>query len=505
MQEQSIEKKYEKAFEQAASLHPIFPNAAREQMAKMVEEISITNNILHGSDGSSGILNTEQSFQIRGGNAAEEFHAHTFNMDSILHDNDARAYTDRREPWYEHEYGGKLLGKNDNTDIVITKDGKVIKSHQLKYNKNAESTAGEMSHVAGDRPKYDKNDRYVAPSDQVEGIKEQSNENIRKNIERDGDPARREAYRQTRDKVDATITDGESSSTELTKKEANELGKGNTKKIEEIENSYQTQSTLQQMGKAAVGAAAMSAVVSGSINTVRYIQLAREGKLTGDEAALKIVGETVAAAADSAVKASANAGVQSLMVRYGSEKAVTEVLAKQGLKAMIKSNAVTVGVVCAVDAVKDLVRLGMGDINKEEFFERQGKSVLQTSAGVVGGSLGVAGASTVSVALGASVGGTAMTVASVVGGLSGGIIGGLAMTLAIENGIEKPYRDLVRTTGLLQEAARELERVSQTVFMGQVLFSKYIERDLLLEEDLLEQFERIDRAGLEALDAINKI
>ena len=43
MSEQSIEKKYEKAFEQAASLHPVFPNAAREQMAQMVEVIARGN------------------------------------------------------------------------------------------------------------------------------------------------------------------------------------------------------------------------------------------------------------------------------------------------------------------------------------------------------------------------------------------------------------------------------------------------------------------------------
>ena len=36
MDEQSIEKKYEKAFVQAASFHPVIPNASREQMAEML-------------------------------------------------------------------------------------------------------------------------------------------------------------------------------------------------------------------------------------------------------------------------------------------------------------------------------------------------------------------------------------------------------------------------------------------------------------------------------------
>ena len=43
MKESSIEKEYEKAFEQAAALQPIFPNTARQQMAHMVESMVISN------------------------------------------------------------------------------------------------------------------------------------------------------------------------------------------------------------------------------------------------------------------------------------------------------------------------------------------------------------------------------------------------------------------------------------------------------------------------------
>ena len=85
------------------------------------------------------------------------------------------------------------------------------------------------------------------------------------------------------------------------------------------------------------------------------------------------------------------------------------------------------------------------------------------------------------------------------------MIAGLAMTLAIENGIERPYRDLVKNTELLHEAAKELERTSQTVFKAQVLFTKYIEADYQMETALQKQFSRIDEAGQRALDAINRI
>lgn len=500
MEDKPIEKQYEKAFEQAASLHPMFPASAKKQMAQMVEAIAKGNNNI------DMILSTKQSAPIKGGFIAEEYHAETFNLDAILNGDDSRAYTDNYDEWYKQKWNGKNLVRNDNTDVVITKDGEVNKSYQAKYMKDAHDTAGAMSQMGADgKPKYNKNDAYVGPSDQIEDVKRQSLENIDKNMERNGDPARRQAYQETHDKVTDTVSNGKSSSKPLSKKEANELGSGNKEHLEQVENQYKTDSTFQQMGNAAVGAASMSAIVSGSLNTVKYIQQVQNGEISGDEAVVKIVGETVASAADSAVKASANAGVQSLMVRYGSKEAAMQVLAKQGVQSMLKTNAVTMGVSCAVDMVKDLVRLGTGAINKEEFFDRQGKGVLTTSAGAAGGALGMAGAESMAALLGVQTGTLAMGAASIVGGLAGGMIAGLAMTLAIENGIEKPYRDLVRNTTYLHEAARELDRVSQTMMKGQAVFVKYLEADIELEKNLQNQFDRVNMAGIRALDAINRI
>jgi hypothetical protein len=494
-----IEKKYEKAFHQANAANPVFPYQAKQQMAKLVEEIAASNNTVQE------ILSTEQPFFVKGGNAAEEWHAHSFNLDAILQDNDARAYTDRRGGWYEHDFQGAPLKRNDNPDIVVVKDGEVSQSAQLKYNKDAASTAGQMSQMGEDgQPKYAQNDSFIGPSDQKEAIRIQSQENIDKNLARNGDPARREAYKQTKEKISDTLTDDKVSSKPLTKQEADDIGQGKNDKFEQLEQDYQSKSTMRQMGQAAVGAAAMSAVVSGSINTVRYIQMARDGQISSAEATQKIVVETIASAADSALKASANAGVQSLMVRYGAEQAVIASLAKQGLGAMMRTNAVTVGVVCAIDAVKDLVRLGTGAISADEFYERQGKNVLTTSAGVMGGMAGSCAAASMaaSIGLSATAAGTVLTIA---GGLAGGMIAGMALSLAIENGIEKPYRDLVQNTTYLQEAARELERVSRTVLAGQAFFSKYLEADLRLENRIQRQFDKIDAAGIEALEIIGKI
>ncbi len=515
MKERAVEKAYDKAFHQAAALNPVFPASAKEQMAQMVEAIAVkTGNI-------DAILSTDQGAAIKGGFIAEEFHSETFNLDAVLRGDKTRTYTDRDVQWSGLEWNGRLLKKNDIPDIALAQDGKVIGTAQAKYYAGPEDTARQMSQTKNNAPKYEEVDQLLGPQDQIDAstrydavadehvdittVREHAQAKAEALEAQGGDQAQIEAYRQTSAKSTSTLKSGKSSSSPLTKGEADRMGRGDTSKLKNLEDSYQTRSTLKQMGQAAVGAAALSAVVSGSINTVRYVRLAQEGRLSREEATLKIVGETVAAAADSALKASANAGVQSLLVRYGSEKAAMEVLARQGLKSMLKSNAVTVGVVCAVDAVKDLVRLGMGDISGDEFFERQGKGVLTTSAGAAGGALGAAGAGAAVSLFGAAAGGTAMTVAGIVGGLSGGLIAGLAMTLAVENGIEQPYRDLMTNTRTLHTAAAELERISGNLFKGQVLFTKFLEADAHGEKTLHRQFKGIDTAGQRALGIINQI
>ncbi len=515
MYDDSVEKKYEKAFEQAGYLQPGFAANAKREMAQMVEIMARSHENM------DSILSTNQNAAVKGGFMAEEFHAETFNLDATLKGDNAKAYTDRYEEWGNLEWNGAKLRKNDVPDIVVSRDGKVTTTTQAKYYDSAEKTSAEMSQTSDGKIKYENVNQLLGPEDQVNPqykqvpgeskpvatttIRDHANAKADALQARNGDKTEIEAYRQTAKKNTDKLTDEKSSSTALSKDDANKLGSGDKSKLEKIESEYQTKSTLKQMGNAAVGAAAISAVVSGSMNTVRYIQLAREGRLTAAEATIKIVSETVAAAADSAVKASANAGVQSLMVRYGSEKVAMEVLAKQGLKSMMKSNAVTVGVVCAVDAVKDLVLLGMGNLTKEEFFEHQGKGLMTTSAGVVGGSLGMAGATSIATVLGAGSGSLAMTAASLVGALSGSMIAGLAMSLAIENGVEKPYKDLVSNTITLHAAARELDSVSRVALQTQTFFLQYLQADAELEEALQDQFDRIDQAGARALDAINRI
>ena len=492
-------KKNEDIFVQAVSGHPAFPEAARREMAQMREVIA------KGNANIDGILDTNQSATVKGGFMAEEYHAETFNLDAVYKGDDSRAYTDRYNEWKHLKHNGDYLKKNDVADVIIVKDNNITKSAQLKYYDSAERTAEQMSQVKDGAPKYETMDQLIGPEDQINHqykdisgksesvatttISEHAEAKANALHAQGGDPTKESAYRQTAQKATDKLSNDQSSSSALSKSDADRLGSGDRTKLQKIESDYQTKSTFKQMGNAAVSAGVGATIVSGSVNTLRCIQKVRNGEMTADEATIEIVKETVAAAADSAVKASANAGVQSLMIRYGSEEAALQVLAKRGLDTMLKSSLITAAVTSGVDMVKDLVRLGAGEISTQEFYDRQGKGILQTSAGAAGGAVGVSAASTVASALGASR--TLASIAEVIGGFSGGLIAGLAMQMAIENGVEKPYRDLLRNTQNFQETASEFVRVAERMSKSQLLFGEYIKIEQQMQREFDGHLERI--------------
>jgi len=499
-----IDKKYEELFRQQTATSPVFTHAAKQQMAKMMEAA------LRGRSNIEAELATARATGPKSGFIAEEFHAESFNLDAILKEKEVRAVTDR----YTEEWAALGKGRNDTpADIVVTEDGKIIKQAQVKYNKTPEDAVtgnNSFSQVKDGKPKYQDSDTYVAPSDHVNptddsvSIAEHAQAKADAAAAKGGDAAEVERYQQVADKTSSTVEADGVSSTELTKDEAMEMAEGDLSKLDELESSYKTKSTIKQASRAAMGAAAMSAVVSGAVNTVRYVQMAREGKISAEDAAIKIMVETAASAADSAVKAGAVVTAQSLLVRSGVEKVAIGTLAQQGLRSLARTNAVTVGVTCAIDAVKDLVSLGMGKMTKEQFYERQGKNILNTSAGMTGGTLGALAGEAAAAGMGvtASVGGLALL--PVIGGIAGGLIAGMAMQSAIENGVERPYRELMLNTALRRSAAEELQRVSVRVFQSQILFGRMLEEEHRLDTLFYASMKRMDANNDKLRDLISR-
>lgn len=500
--QENMDNKFEKAFSQLGETNPIFPIQAKKQMADMVEQIARSNeNILSRS-------NTNQGVAHKAGFIAEEFHAETHNLDAILNNDGTRLYTDQyKEEWTKQGYKG-----NDNPDLIAVKNGEVTHKSQSKYYKDAQTTATKMRELKDGKIKYENMDSLLGPSDQINpqdgkpSIKEQAHKTELKENTPDGREKVREAAEFVKEKATDKINTGKSESASLSKKEAEDLAKSpeDSKKKNDIENSYQTKSTIKQMKQAAVGAASISAIMSGTYNTVRYCKMVKDGIITEEAAVYKIIAETASSAADSAIKASAVTGAQSLLVRYGSKELVGK-LTEQSLRGMMHSSVVTVGVVCAVDAVKDLVKVGSGKITIDEFYDRQGKNVLNTTAGTMGGAVGYSVGVAAATSLGYAAGSTSLVLMGALGGISGGLIAGMAMQIAIENHIEKSYSDMVRNTENLHQSMLLLEQISVNMFQGQLIFTEFLKEEERLDKNFAEKINNINVSGLRMSSAIDSI
>lgn len=504
-QEEPIEKKYEKAFAQAAGIQPIFPLKAKQEMANMVEERCKSEDIY------SKIISSNQSPGIKGGRAAEVWHKETYNLDAMVKEKGSRAHIDMdmqvnskgTSAWEE----SGLTNNDPATDIIITKHGKVKHKSQIKYHTNAEDSANNMALLNRKtrQPKYAENDSIIGPSDQIEGIKEYSHNKAIKESDKRPDVA--EAHRMVEQKATDRLEHEGASSTPLTKKDADKIGTNKPRGKElkkQVRGKYQTQSTIKHMGKAAIGAAASSAIFSGVYNIYHYISLVQQGKISEDEAVIKIVGETVSSAADSAIKAAANTGIQSMVVRYGTKEIVSQA-AKSGFKNMFKTNAVTTAVICSIDMAKDLVRLATGKITPQEFEERSGKGVLNTSAGIFGASIGsAAGAHMIQTSLSLGILGQ-VGIGALAGGMIGGLIAGIAMQFAIENHIEKPYRELVQNTETIRDSLKILQDVSSNILNGQIMFENFLRIEQAMNEEYMLIEQALEQSGKDMKRAIDRI
>jgi hypothetical protein len=500
-EDEHIERKYEKAFSRVGSIQTVFPASAKFEMQQIVERIVKTDANI------KKYLSTKQTTEVKAGLIFEELIAESRSLDAMVKEKSLASVTDK----FKGDFNSIGLKSNDQSiDIadINTQTGKMTGSIQAKTGTDSAATVQNILfktkrvngkdiaifnvHSETGKFKYEDVDAILVPSNQIADIREKLIRIAEKN--RTSNPELAKAAEVSAKKVKAVHDNDGVYGKGQTSDDLMNIAEGNKEGEDVRKNNYsgyQTKSTLKNMGKAATGAAAMSAITSGVYNTFTYLKMAKEGKITEDEAVIKIIGETVSSSVDSAVKAAANTGVQSMLVRYGSKKVVEQV-AKQGLKNMVKTNAISIAVFCGIDMVKDLVKLSAGKITQEQFEERNGKNILNTSAGALGSSLGAAIAPSL---------GLGPLAPAVIGSL----ICGMAMTFAIENGVEKPYRELVENTVAIRESMQVLQEVSYNIFNGQVVFTAFLKKERALNVEIENQMERVSQAGKKMSRAIDRL
>jgi hypothetical protein len=399
-----------KAATRSTSACPIWPTQATEKIGQMMGEIKQANSIMDTISG------TAQNNAIKGGFAAETFHAESFNLDAILKDKDVRAFTDG--------FAQTPLARNDPMhDIVVLKDGEQVLGAQLKYFKDADATQKAFRSSKDGVHHYENSDLFVGPSDQIEGIKVSAQKTVLKNQQTRPEVSR--AAGKVRDNTSGQIEVDGVQSTPLSKPEAEQLGAGTKlgKDLHErMHNGYLNKATLQQSLRAAGSAAVITAVSAGCINAFQSIQQVRNGEITAEQASLQILRDTAIAAGDSALKAGAATAAVSMTAR-----SLPQLFAGSAFQSSLAGGTVAGAAICAVDVVQCVVLFAAGRMTSEELQTRTGKNVLQTSAAVVGASLG------------ASIGALGGPVGALVGSVLGGMITSLAMNIALDNHVEKNF------------------------------------------------------------------
>lgn len=468
-----------------AAANTFWPDSANRQMLAMVEEIAKSNNYIQD------IIGTGQSIPIKGGFVAEQMHAETYNLQNILENKLARAITDRNPEW--STYG--LKHNDPGTDIAVVDGVNVIHKAQVKYYQDSPNTANAMRETRDGMPYYKDADSFIGPSDQVHP--------------QDGSPSIADIAHKTRIKNEGTrpdvaeaaglvenrITDRlNGTSRPVSKDEAHEVAK-NGHEGKEIRSDYQdeymTKSTIHQMQRAAASAAGIAAIMAGTLNTIQYLRLVREGKITTSEAIVGIVKNTATTAADSALKAGVAAGAVSVATRLSAET-----VAAQAVSSMVGKSGIAGAAVCAVDLIECMVMVAAGKMTTAEMETRTGKNILQTTAAVWGSSVGISVVSS----LGASAG-----LATFMAGTAGGMIAGIAISIAIENHVEKPYREIMMNTEMLTETAGVMCDTAEAIAMGQKAFVTFLSMDKEFDKVIADKFKQIDVTGQIMFDAIEKL
>lgn len=471
-----MKNEHQRTLVQSVSVCPIWPTEATRKIGQMIGEINQANAIM------GKISATAQNTAIKGGFAAETFHAESFNLDAILKDKNVRAFTDgfKQSP----------LSRNDPThDILVMKDGEQVLSAQLKYFKDADSTQKAFRSSRNGIHSYEDADLFIGPSDQIEGIRASAEKAVQKNQHSRPEVAR--AAEKVRDNTAGQLDVDGVQSTPLSKGEAEQLGAG-TKQgkdmHERMQNGYLDKATMQQSLRAAGSAAVITAVTAGCINAFQCIKLVRDGELSAEQAALRILRDTAIAAGDSALKAGAATASVSIAAR-----SLPSLFAGSAFQTSLTSGAIAGATVCAVDLVQCLVLFAIGKMTREELETRTGKNILQTGAAVVGASVG------------SSIGALGGPVGMLIGSLVGGMITSLAMNIALDNHIEKQFQLTLSATKQVVANGVDAHSSLRYLQQSQAFFADF-HMGLMLSERHFDQQVKVMRAqGTRLKNKINNL
>ena len=214
----------------------------------------------------------------------------------------------------------------------------------------------------------------------------------------------------------------------------------------------------------------------------------RDGELSAEQAALRILRDTAIAAGDSALKAGAATASVSLAAR-----ALPSLFSGSAFRTSLASGAIAGATICAVDLVQCLVLFAAGKMTRDELETRTGKNIFQTGAAVVGASVG------------SSIGALGGPVGMLIGSLVGGMITSLAMNIALDNHIEKPFRLTLAATEQVVADGVDAHGALQYLQQSQAYFAEFHQGLVLSERHFEQQIKTMQAQGTRLKNKINNL
>ncbi|WP_189451068.1 hypothetical protein [Cognatilysobacter xinjiangensis] len=405
----------------------IYSREAAVEVGKMLQETGVTDELLRK------ITSTQQSLPCKAGFAAEVLHVESFNLDAILQDKSVRAFTDR--------HPGTPIRTNDPTvDVLIQGGSSGPQKVQVKYYKTGEDTHKAFREVRDGVARYKDADSHLCPADQLGDVQASARRTQIKEAAKRPEVA--EAARHVETKSTSRLRHDGVESQDLTLNEAKKVAKGGSQADDVLasrRDGFLDASLGKQAARAATSAALVTAVIAGSLNTIRCLQQVRHGGMEPGAAAKYILTQTALAAADGALKAAGATAAVSLTAR-----GLPALFQGSVFQSSLAAGGIAGATVCAIDLIECLVLVAAGRMSTAELEQRVGTNLFQTGSGVLGASIGAA--------LGAPAGPVGILIGSVVGSL----VASMAMTLAIDNHLEAPYRETVATATRLVESQQAM-------------------------------------------------
>ena len=335
--------------------------------------VTTVNDAINTLEQSLRDLRSDRTIPSIGGDAAEQWHANTFNIDAVAADSSSKAEVltqERHAKW--------------STDVRLTKEDGSTEDYGLKYRKYYNQTADDQSllDVTTREPGY-KGQKRLVPSDQKDAVIKYSSQKAQAETRSDVANAYEDTSRNTVDRV----TDGQVSSKPLSKDEDLEIARELKEDRIDLEkhgistkSAIKTEYIVKQAIKAGLSAASITIIMQTAPEIFKAIDyLIKNGELDINQ--IKYIGtKAVTSGAEGFLRGSIACTLKILCDKGAFGNAL------KGIDPTLLGTAVAL----TIETIKNSIYVAAGKMQPREMGDALVDSIIVSGGYVVGMNIGSA-------------------------------------------------------------------------------------------------------------------